>query len=52
MPLVEELCVLAELTLWSCLQSDWLPVLLRVFMFCVGLLIVRLCFIGDIVFIY
>ena len=23
--LVEELCVLPELTVWSCLQSDWLP---------------------------
>ena len=25
MSLVEELCVLPELTAWSCLQSDWLP---------------------------
>ena len=25
MSLVEELCVLPELTVWSCLQSDWLP---------------------------
>jgi len=24
MSLVEELCVLPELTVWSCLQSDWL----------------------------
>ena len=25
MSLVEELCVMLELTVWSCLQSDWLP---------------------------
>ena len=25
MSLVEELCVLQELIVWSCLQSDWLP---------------------------
>ena len=25
MSLVEELCILPELTVWSCLQSDWLP---------------------------
>jgi len=25
MSLVEELCALPELTVWSCLQSDWLP---------------------------
>ena len=25
MSLVEELCVLPELSVWSCLQSDWLP---------------------------